>query len=471
MNTETERLGTDPILPLITRLAIPAMAGLLVGNLYVMVDRVFVGRYVGEIGLAAMTAVMPITMIVWGIAILIGRGSQVLYSIALGQGRIKRVRQIFGQNIALALTAAAIITVFGLTYLDEILFFFGLTENALEAGRAYLSVSLYGTVFVMIGFQNNFIRAEGYSTLAMFTQIIGAVINVVLDWLFVAKLGKSIAGAAWATIIAQGCSAAWVTSFFLSGKSISKIDWRYIRFYSIKRVGKTLYNGISPCAIGLSGSLIWTVQNRMLALHGGALALAAFGVILTVSQFLFTPVFGICMGMQPVTGFNFGAEKYGRVLKAFKVSCILGAVIGLPTWILVMLFPYHTMSIFVGNHPELIDLGGRSMRYYIMLAPLGAGITIFVSQYFQSVSKPLLALTIGLCRQMLFELPLALILPNFFGYNGVVFAAPAGDCIASVLAFLLMRKEIGHLVKLIQEKCSKIPDKTSPSAGIADCIQ
>lgn len=450
MKKDTEKLGTEPILPLLVRLAVPAMAGLLVGNLYVMVDRFFVGRYVGELGLAAMTAVMPISMIIWGISILIGRGSQVLYSIALGQGRINRVRRIFGQNLALILTASSFITVFGLVFLDEILFFFGLTENALEAGRAYLSVSLYGTVFLMICFQNNFIRAEGFSTLAMLTQINGACINVFLDWLFVARLGKGISGAAWATIIAQCCSAILVLSFFLSGRSVVKVSWRYIRFYSLEKVGKTLYNGISPCSIGLAGSLVWTVQNRMLKLHGGALSLAAFGVILTVSQFLFTPVFGICMGMQPVTGFNFGAEKYGRVLKAFRVSCLLGAAIGLPAWLAVMIFPHETMQLFVGDKPELIALGGRSMRYYIMLAPLGAGITIFVSQYFQSVSKPLLALTIGLCRQLLFELPLAMILPHFFGYNGVVFAAPVGDCIASVIAFLLMRREIAHLVSLIR---------------------
>ncbi|MDD3155057.1 MAG: MATE family efflux transporter [Victivallaceae bacterium] len=449
MKQQTQQLGSAPIFSLLLRLALPSIAGLLVGNLYVMVDRIFVGHWVGPTGLAAMTAVTPVTMIVWGIAILIGRGGQVLYSIALGQKRYGAVQRLFGQNLALSLTAGAGLTIFGLVFLDEILFFFGVTQSALEAGRSYLSISLYGTVFIMLGFSNNFIRAEGYSSLAMFTQVIGALTNVGLDYLFVAKLSMGMAGAAYATVIAQGCSAAWVLAFFLSRKTIAKIRLRYIRFYSFRRVLATLYNGLSPFSIGISGSIVWTVQNRMLIAHGGDLALAAFGVILTVAQFLFTPIFGVCMGMQPIIGYNTGAEKYDRVLKTFRVTCLLGAALGLPLWATVMIFPEKVMQLFVGNRPELISIGAFSMRDYLMLMPAGAGVAIFVSQYFQSVGKPLYALLIAMSRQLLFELPLALILPGFFGYAGVVFSAPIGDCIAAALAISLIRREIKRLKKLL----------------------
>ncbi len=450
MRSETEKLGTEPVFGLLLKLALPAMAGLLIGNLYVMVDRVFVGRYVGETGLAAMTAVQPIVMIIWGIAILIGRGGQVLYSIALGEKNYPEVQRLFGQNLALCLLAASVITAGGLVFLDPLLFFFGVTKSALADGRAYLSVSLYGTLFVMLGFQNNFIRAEGYSALAMGTQILGAAVNVLLDWWFMAGFGMGMTGAALATIIAQAVSAAWVLSFFLSKRSIAKVAFSSIRFYGLKKVWKTLYNGISPFSIGISGSVIWTVQNHMLILHGGDLALAAFGVILTVAQFLFTPVFGICMGMQPLVGYNTGARKFGRVILSFRDSCLVGAAVALPVWLFVMIFPEFVMKLFAGDHAKLIELGAFSMRGYLMLAPLGAGITIFVSQYFQAIGKPLYALGIALCRQLIFELSLALILPQYFGYAGVVFAAPAGDCIASVIAFVLMRRELARLRECVR---------------------
>ncbi len=445
MRDETEKLGSAPLWGLLLKLALPAMTGLLVGNLYVIVDRIFVGRYVGETGLAAMTAVMPISMVIWGIAILIGRGGQVLYSIALGARRYQEVQRLFGQNLALSLTASVLLTVPGWIFLDELLFFFGVTSGALAAGRSYLGVSLFGTVFIMLGFLNNFIRAEGYSTLAMCTQLVGAVINVFLDWLLVARFGWGMAGAAWATVIAQAGAAAWVMAFFLSGQSIAKVRFSAIRFYGIGRVARTLYNGLSPFSIGIAGSVVWTVQNRMLIAHGGELALAAFGVILTIGQLLGTPIFGVSMGMQPVVGYNLGAGNYRRMLDAFRYSGWLLAAVELPIWLLIMLFPEPVMRLFAGDHGRLIELGTWSLRRYLLLYPLGSCVTIFVSQYFQSVRKPLYALSIGLSKQMLLELPLAWMLPGFFGYAGVVFAAPAGDCIAAGIAGWLIHRELEKL--------------------------
>ena len=295
MREHTEKLGTDPVTPLLLKLALPSMAGLIIGNLYVIVDRVFVGKFVGAEGLAAMNAAMPIMMIIFAISILIGRGSAVLYSIELGRKNYNEAQKLFGMSMFLYLIAAAVITAGGLLFLDPLLYLFGIPPEALHPGREYLSVSLFGTIFIMLGFQNNLIRGEGYSGLAMFTQVIGAVLNVGLDALFVAGFGWGMAGAAWATVIAQGASALWVLCYFSSHRSISKLDWRTFRFYGRDYLWRIFYNGCSPFAINIAGSLIWTIQNHMLLRYGSLLAMSAFGVILTINQLLMGLVFGVCM--------------------------------------------------------------------------------------------------------------------------------------------------------------------------------
>lgn len=452
MSRHTDQLGLEPVLPLLLRLALPSLVGLMVSNLYVVVDRVFVGRYVGETGLAAMSAAMPITMIVFAVTILIGRGSSVMYSIALGEKNHTEAQRIFGYSLLLYLIAAVAITAGGLLFLDELLLGFGGPPGALAQGRAYLSISLFGTLFVMLGFHNALIRAEGFSKLAMFTQILGAGVNVGLDYLFVALFDWGMAGAAWATITAQGFSATWVMLFFLSPRSIAKLRLSTIRFHGWRRLFRMLYNGCSPFAIGIMGSLIWTVQNHQLVRHGGEMAMAAFGIILSLAQLLMTPLFGISMGMQPIVGYNTGARLYKRVRSTFFHAIRLSAIAVLIPYLLVQLFPQQIITFFVSTDadPALIKLGSTSLRSYLLLFPLGCG-SIMVSQYFQAIGRANKALLIAICRQLLLQLPLVFILPRFFGYNGVLFSGPVGDTLAFLIAFALMRAELRQLNQKIQE--------------------
>jgi len=445
MRTETEKLGTEPVLPLLLRLALPSLIGLLVSNLYVLVDRVFVGRYVGAGGLAAMSAAMPLAMIIFAIAILIGRGSSVLYSISLGKKDYREAQHLFGVSIFLIMVSSLVITVAGLLFLDPLLHLFGVPESALPYGRSYLSISLFGTIFVMLSFQNNLIRAEGYSQLAMLTQFIGAIANVALDYLFMAVFDWGMAGAAWATVISQGLSSLWVMHFFWSGKSVVKLEWRYIRFGTWERLGKILYNGCSPFAINILGSVIWTVQNHMLLRHGGEYAMAAFGIILSVAQLLMTPLFGISMGMQPLVGYNTGAKHYDRVIAIFYQSVKLAAVFAIVPYLLVEVFSTQIIDFFVDKDSEqLIEVGVYAMRRYLLLFPLSCG-TILVSQYFQGVGRAPVAMLVAITRQMLFQLPLTFILPVFFGFDGVIFSGPVGDTLAFLVAFWLMRRELKKL--------------------------
>ncbi|MGE4565712.1 MAG: MATE family efflux transporter, partial [Victivallaceae bacterium] len=338
MREHTEKLGTAPVMPLLLKLALPSMVGLIIGNLYVIINRIFVGKFIHATGLAAINAAMPITMIIFAVAILIGRGTGVLYSIELGRKNYVEAQKLFGMSMLLYLVSSAVITVVGLLFLDPLLYLFGIPDEALHFGREYLSVSLLGTVFVMLGFQNNLIRGEGYSGLAMCTQLIGAVLNVLLDALFVVYFRWGMAGAAWATVISQGISALWVMGYFRSRRSIAKLDWRTFRFYGKDYLWRILYNGCSPFAINIAGSLIWTIQNHMLLYYGSLLAMSAFGVILTLNQLLMGLIFGICMGMQPLAGYNFGARHYGRVLDSFRSTVVLAALFAIVPYLVVQIF-------------------------------------------------------------------------------------------------------------------------------------
>lgn len=445
MRKHTEKLGTEPILSLLLKLALPSMAGLIIGNLYVIVDRMFVGKFVGAVGLAAMNAAMPITMVIFAITILIGRGSAVLYSIALGKKDYPEAQKLFGMSMFLYIVSAIVITTGGLLFLDPLLYLFGIPSEALELGREYLSASLFGTIFIMLGFQNNLIRAEGYSGLAMFTQIIGAVINVGLDALFVAKFGWGMTGAAWATVIAQGASALWVMRYFSSSRSIAKFDWKSFHFHGRAYFTRILYNGCSPFAINIAGSVIWSVQNHMLLHYGGLLAMSAFGVILTLNRLLMGLVFGICMGMQPLIGYNFGAQQFPRVVKAFYFTVALTVLFAFIPYLGVQIFAPQIFALFVeSSDTELINIGVYSMRRYLLLFPIGCG-SILVSQYFQSIGRAPVSLFIAMTRQIGFQVPLILILPQIYGYDGVLFAGPIGDALAFFIAAFLMQRELRRL--------------------------
>jgi len=458
MRHHTEKLGTDPVTPLLLKLALPSMAGLIIGNLYVIVDRIFVGNFVGAEGLAAMNAAMPITMIIFAISILIGRGTAVLYSIELGRKNYAEAQKLFGMSMYLYFIAAAVITAGGLLFLDPLLYLFGIPPEALTPGREYLSVSLFGTIFIMLGFQNNLIRGEGYSGLAMFTQVIGAVLNVGLDALFVAGFGWGMGGAAWATVAAQGASALWVMWYFRSHISIAKLDWRTFRFYGRDYLWRIFYNGCSPFAINVAGSLIWTVQNHMLLHYGGLLAMSAFGVILTLNQLLMGLVFGVCMGMQPLVGYNYGARKFSRVLKTFRSAVVTAAVFAVIPYLAVQIFARQIFMLFVdSSNTELIDIGVYSLHRFLLLLPIASG-SILVSQYYQSIGRAPVALFIAMTRQIIFQIPLILLLPQIFGYDGVLFSGPVGDTLAFFIAAYLMRRELLRLRGAAEEECALPPE-------------
>lgn len=444
---ETERLGSDPIVPLVFRLSLPAMIGLLVSSLYAMVDRVFIGHYVGEIGMAAMNVAIPFSTVVFAFSILIGRGTAVVYSIALGRRDYKEAGKAFSGGVFLHLLVSFVIMTTCLVFMDELLIVFGAEALSKAAAREYISVVLLGTPFAMLTMHNHLIRAEGASTYSMVTQIVGALLNVGLDGVFMAGFGWGMRGAASATVISQAVSVAMVM-WFLANRSVVRL--RVVDMLVSKDMfSRISINGVTPFLFNAAATLNWTIQNHMLKSfsdssgYSTTTAMASFGVVMTLRHLMMTPVIGLSMGMQPLVGYNYGADKYARVRNIFKVSLL--------TSFLLILIPYSVLEIFsrpvvelFGAEGDAIELGVYTLRRYMLLMPLG-GLAAMFSHFFQGTGQAKRALAVTAVRQFVLATPLMLVLPFLLGYDGIVFAAPLSEVGGMLFGVYVILREFRRL--------------------------
>lgn len=444
---QAERLGTDGIVPLVLRLSFPAMIGFFVSSLYAFVDRIFIGNYVGEIGLAAMNAAIPFTTFIFAFSILIGRGTAVVFSIALGRRDYSEAKHIFNQGVFLHLVVSLSLMVVGFAFLPKILHVFGAPEIALGFAVQYMRIALLGTPFAMLMMHNHLIRAEGASTYSMITQITGALLNITLDWIFMGKYGMGMQGAALATVISQAVSVVLVFGFFIRSSVVRFSFSHLLPSWDILR--RVLYNGATPFLFHFISTLTWSIQNHLILIHGprsghqvGA-AMAAFGIVRSVHLLVITPLLGLAMGMQPLIGYNIGARKYRRVRHIFIVSSVIA-------WGLVML-PYLSTMIYAGKLISLFGatgdahgLGVYTLRRYIVFIPFG-GLCMLFAHYFQGTGQAGRALLISFVRQVLFALPFMILLPMVFGYPGIVFAFPVGEIFSMLFCLFMMRNEFSRL--------------------------
>ena len=448
---QTERLGTDGIVPLVLRLSLPAMIGFFVSSLYAFVDRIFIGNYVGETGLAAMNAAIPMTTFIFAFSILIGRGTAVIYSLALGQRDYSQAKRIFNQGVFLHLLCAGLLMIVGFSFLPKILHVLGAPEVALGLAVRYMKVALYGTPFAMLAMHNHLIRAEGASTYAMISQIAGALLNVLLDWVFMGMLGMGMEGAALATVIAQAVSVVFVFRFFMGDSVVRLSIFSFRPTWNIFR--RVLYNGATPFLFHFISTLTWSIQNHMIITyaprshHEVGAAMAAFGVVRSVHLLVITPMLGLAMGMQPLVGYNIGAGKYRRVRHIFIVSSGIAWALVMAPYLATLIFASGLMSLF-GATGDAHLLGIYTLRRYIIFLPFG-GLCMLFAHYFQGTGQAGRALLISFVRQVLFALPFMLILPGIFGYAGIVFAFPVGEVFSMLFCLFMMRNEFSRL-KLLE---------------------
>lgn len=442
----TKQLGEEKVLKLLLKFSIPAITGMLVNALYNVVDRIFVGNGVGSIGIEGITIAFPVMIFIMACGMLIGIGANSLISIRLGQDKKEEAELIMGNAMVLLIGISLIITVAGLIFIEPLLNAFGASAAVLPYAMSYMQIILWGTVFQSVGFgMNNFIRAEGHPGIAMFTMLIGALLNTVLDPLFIFVFHWGIRGAALATIISQAVSAIWVLYHFLGGKSILKVHLKNLRldFGTVKII---ILLGSAPFAMQMAASLLNVVMNRTLLYYGGDIAISGMGVVNSVAVLFLMPIFGINQGVQPIIGYNYGAKKYDRVKEALKLGIFGATTIVLAGFIVTQLFSQEIVALFNHKDAELIAFGARAIKIFLIFLPI-IGFQIVSANYFQAVGKAKQAAFLSLSRQVVILIPAILILPKFFGLDGALMAGPVSDLVSSILTGIFITVELKHLGK------------------------
>jgi len=436
-------LADDNIRKLLIKLSVPAMTGMLVMALYNIVDTIFVGRGVGTLGIAGLSIVFPVQMIVLAIGQMFGIGSASVISRSLGEGDIAKANRVLATIFVFTLIIAAIITCLALVFIDPLLRLFGATEAIFPYAKSYMSIIIFGSVlFITAMTSNNIIRSEGQAKTAMLSMILGAGLNIIFDPIFIFVFKMGVAGAAAASVLAQFIAVIYVLVFFQSGKSTLHFRWRsfcldFAIFWEVVKIG------FSSFTRHIAGSLVFIIVNNTLAVYGGDLAIAAYGIIVRFLRLIFMPIFGIAQGLQPIVGYNYGAKKPAKILKALKIGLIYSSIVSTAGLLLIQLFPHFFITIFSADE-ELIMIGSKALRMMTLAIPI-VGFQIIGATMFQALGKALPALFLSMSREILLLIPLVILLPNFWGVTGVWAASPISDVASALLSFILLYKLVNKL--------------------------
>ena len=442
MKQLTARLGEQKISKLLLNLSLPATIGMMVNALYNLVDTIFVGRGVGAIAIGGLTIAFPIQMVIMAFAQMIGIGAASAISRSLGAKDIERADYVAGNSFLCVIVLSSIIAAIGLIFTEPMLRLFGTTETILPYAKDYITIILWGSIFFSFAMSsNNLIRAEGNAKVAMVTMLIGAILNIILDPIFIFIFKMGIKGAALATIISQFISFLFILTYLYSGKSTLKIKLHHLK-PKIHIIIEILTVGSAAFFRQVSGSVVAIVVNNSLRIFGGDIALVIAGILHRLTMFVFMPLFGVIQGMQPIVGFNYGAKKLDRVKEAIKLSLITTTAIATFGWLIAELFPFAIISIFT-HDAEVIEKGSTIIRIVLSMIPV-IGIQIVGAALFQSLGKAVPSLILSILRQVLLFIPLVIILPRVFGLGllGIWIAYPAADILSVILTVLYLRNEL-----------------------------
>ena len=442
MNKSQQILGTESIGKLLIKYSVPAIIGMMVNALYNVVDRMFIGNIpgVGPMAITGLGVTMPIMTIILAFGMLVGIGATTNISIKLGQGKREEAEHIVGNSITLALIIGVILTVVGTIFSDSILKVFGASESTLIYAKSYMNIILLGTVFSISAMVfNNIIRGDGNPKLSAIIMAVGCATNIVLDAVLIFGFNMGIQGAALATITSQGLTAIWGLSYYLKGKPNLKFKKSSLKL-DMNIVKMIFAIGSAPFAMQLATSLVQVISNNALRAYGSDLAIGAMATISSIVMIFLMPSFGLVQGMQPIVGFNYGAKNYDRAIKTFKLSLLASSVFFIVGALLIQFVPQVLVGMF-NRDPQLMDITVNGLRKYSFALPI-IGISIVGTNYIQSSGKAKVAMVLSLLRQVIILIPMILILPKFLGLNGVWFAQPTADIIASTITAIVLIKEI-----------------------------
>lgn len=448
-NEITRRLEHEKIGRLLVHYAIPAVVGTMVNALYNIVDRIFIGQGVGPLAMAGLTLTFPILLFLQAFGMLVGAGAATRVSIHLGRKANDMAEKVLGNALTLTFIITFLTVVPCMVWMDDLLFAFGGSEQTIPYAKDYLYIVVPGTILTSLSFGFNAVmRASGYPKKAMYTMLIGAVTNVLLDPVFIFWLDMGIQGAAIATVISMLLCTLFVMNHFVRKDSIIRFH-RGVFKLEKPVVWNILTIGVSPFAMQLAGSVVVVIQNYALKQYGGDLALGANGIITSVGMLQVMLIIGIAQGMQPIVGFNFGAKQYGRVQETLRLAIIVSTVImGIGCFCSVA-FPELITRAFT-NDPALLDVTANGLRISLLVFVV-VGSQLVISQFFQSIGVAWKAMFLSLSRQMLFLIPAMLLFSRFWGLDGVWYAAPFSDFVAAVTAWGFLWHYVKSLKKELME--------------------
>ena len=439
----TKELGTKSIGALLGKYALPAVVTQIIATIYNLVDSIFLGHAEnGSLILAALAIVLPIMNIIHAFGSLVGAGSSARMSIVLGRKDVRWAEKILGNSMLLTFFFGALFVSAGYLFMKPILSMFGASATTILLAQQYLDIVLPGMFLTTLTFNlSGLIRASGYASRSMWIQVSGALLNIALDALFIVVLGWGIKGGAWATTIAMAFSACLAILHFVSPKSFIRFKrhcWEP-KMYIVKNI---LAIGISPFSMNVAACAVVALLNTQLIHYGGDLAVSAYGIVNRVSLLVFMVLMGICQGMQPIAGYNYGAGNNHRLKQVYKLSLKWNVGIGMVGALLAMTVP-RLLVMMMSDDEHIISIAIPAMRYMMVMAPL-IGFTITNSQFFQSIDKPWIAIVTSLSRQVIFLIPLMFLIPLLYvdlgadGLSGVWCSHTISDVLGAALSGFLL---------------------------------
>lgn len=431
MTDHSSQLGTAPIRSLLIKMSAPAMVGLMVQAMYNLTDTIFVGHGVGSLGIAGIAISFPIQILVMALAQLFGIGFSSIVSRRLGAGDRDEAKHALGNLLTLVFFFSAVIGVFGSLYLPSLLRLFGATEGIMPYASDYSRTILFGTPFFMFAMATTaVVRAEGNARVAMWTMLISASLNIVLDPLFIYGFDLGIQGAALATVVAQATTVTYLIYYFFGGRSSLRIKPHHYRL-SLSIVWEAIRVGMGSGLRSAAGVFTVIILNKSLAIYGGDIAIATFGVVNRMIMFLFLPMFGIIQGMMPIVGYNYGADQPARVRQVVRLSIIVTTAMSIATSVLMLAIPSLLLRIF-SQDPQVISMGTPAIRIIILAFPT-VGFQVVAAGMYQALGKAFPAIVLALLRQVILLTPLILFLPGVYGLTGIWIAFPIADAAAAII--------------------------------------
>ena len=451
--TENE-LGYAPIKGLFLKLALPAVVAQIVNVLYNVVDRIYISRIpeVGDLALTGVGVCMPLIMLISAFTSLSSMGGAPKSSILLGKGDQQQAEKVLGNCAMLLILMAIGLTTFFLVFSESMLLAFGASENTIGFALEYMYIYAMGTIFVQLALGlNSFISAQGFAKISMITTLIGAIINIILDPIFIFVLDLGVQGAALATVCAQAVSAIWVLKFLTGKKTNLRLQRKTMKLEK-KVILPCILLGMSPFIMQSTESVLNICFNSSLLKYGGDTAVGAMTILGSIMQFSMLPLIGLAQGAQPITGYNFGAKNAERVKEGFWLLLKVSLSYSLVLWLIVMFFPTAVASIFAGDSVELLEYSAWAMRRFMLLSGI-FGIQIACQQTFIAIGNAKTSLFLAILRKIILLIPLIYILPLFMEnkVEAVFLAQPTADMIAVSTTAILFIMQFKKAMKKLEE--------------------